>query len=153
MKKDPGLPKLNIFIDGWDFSRFVYMVENMDPSEFPNHVDISPALSRCRAMSNEFSHEDHSGLDKIGKNDIELKVLIMEAHDYIPQVNGLGRRESQQLKERLKELQGFLFYDEHSEVPSFSTRINNRMNGVKQGNNETHFVLGKVMYSAILSEC
>lgn len=116
--KDPAKPlkRLNNFGEGWDFSRFVYLVEMMETanSPFPNHKEVYEHLKLLRTDRNATAHDDYVSSEDREKSDDKLFEYISAARKYIPQINSLNEfgTKAAQIQRKLFELQGCLWQRE-----------------------------------------
>ena len=121
-KGDRKLPSLNNFGKGWDFSRFVCVVEGLIGKEqqtprdpLPNLKHVATELTRLRQLQNEMAHPDYYTSGKVDLNDDELEVFISFEETYLPRINALkkGSAECIKIQEKLQELQRCLYFAEN----------------------------------------
>src|SRR5208282_2505878 len=93
------------FGEGWDFSRFVYVVEGLIGKEqqvprdpLPNLTHVATELTRLRQLRNDIAHPDYCTPGKLGLNDDELEVIIRFAETYLPRINALKRCSAEYIK-------------------------------------------------------
>jgi len=121
-RKEKQLTRLDNFGEGWDFARYVWLVEQLgkDMSRtWPKYEEILHHLKRCLSGRNVGAHECHS--KKTENNyftDKELHLLVGSAGVYLPQIN--GKKGSAKIKRKLNELEMLLDSDDDSEVPSLT---------------------------------
>jgi hypothetical protein len=116
---------LNNFGEGWDFLRFVHIVEqlvgrdhapkdNVPKDPLPNLKHVATELTKLRQLRNAMAHPDYCSPGKVGLNDDELEVFVIFAGIYLPRINALKSCSAEYIKiqEKLEELRRCLFYGE-----------------------------------------
>src|SRR5271170_3599633 len=115
-RKEKAIDELDNFGAGWDFSRFVFLVEHFgkDSLTWPKYDSIFQHLKRCLEGRNMGAHECHSQkTEDVYSNDVELNLLVQSAKTYIPQINS-NRKESAKIRKKLRELEELLAPDDDS---------------------------------------
>jgi len=116
-RKEKAITQLKNFGEGWDFSRFVTLVEGLGKDcSMPRYDEILHALKNCRGGRNGGAHECFAKEKEEGYTDEELSLLVRSARTYIPQINA-NKRDSAKIKKKLQELEALLSLDEDSDVP------------------------------------
>lgn len=104
-KDSRKLRSLSNFGEGWDLSRFVYVVEmlvgkeNQGPRDrLPNIKHVATELTRLRQLRNEMAHPDYCTPGNVGLNHDELEVFIGFAETYLPRINALKKSSAEYIK-------------------------------------------------------
>ena len=119
-RKEKEIFRLDNFRTGWDFARFVWLVEQMGKETmipvWPKYEDILQHLKKCLWARNLGAHECHSKQTENNYyTDSELDLLVRSAKLYLPQINP-SKRGALTIKKKLKELEELLDSEDESEV-------------------------------------
>ena len=115
-RKEKPITQLKNFGEGWDFSRFVTLVEGLGKDNpLPKYDEILYALKNCRGRRNVGAHECYAKEIEGRYSDEELSLLVRSARAYIPLINS-DRRESAKIRKKLQELEELLSLEEDSDV-------------------------------------
>lgn len=118
-RKEKEIVRLDNFRAGWDFARFVSLVEQLGKETmtpvWPKYEDIQRHLKKCLSGRNLGAHECHSKQTEGYYTDGELDLLVRSAKLYLPQINP-SKRGALTIKKKLKELEELLDSEDESEV-------------------------------------
>jgi hypothetical protein len=107
----------NFLQGGWDFSRFVCLLEKLrdDIDPMPSQKEVVRAVQECRSARNKDSHPDYDPR-KDGKTDYQLATLVEAARTYLPKINDLQGQEAAMIYESCNKLDNCLYYRENDVI-------------------------------------